>query len=244
MRYRARHRVCAICVRFVCVDACVWPVAPLWQTLQDFITQAELVVSLTAVDALQSDLHQLVWVPNNLLLALEERRIRVSMCISMCDWPRNLFVPTHWSIASIEAFSSSGVFVCVWFMASNGPETCPWLRPYGVINTAFTAQGQQHRPWHHTNSQSCNVCVDVLSFSCLSIYGYPSVTPTTLVHCVCVCIRILASGLECLKMMRGRVRSSWARLTRYSLSRDLAEPSFCPSQRCRNGTIHWKESFT
>ncbi|TNN50122.1 hypothetical protein EYF80_039666 [Liparis tanakae] len=45
-------------------------------------------------------------------------------------------------------------------------------------------------------------------------------------------------------MMRGMARSCWARLTRYSLSRALAAPSCWPSQRCRNGTIHWKASFT
>lgn len=50
------------------------PVAPLRQTFQDVVTEAELVVSLTAVDALQSDPHQLVRVPDDLLLALAQRR--------------------------------------------------------------------------------------------------------------------------------------------------------------------------
>ncbi|TNN50120.1 hypothetical protein EYF80_039664 [Liparis tanakae] len=43
------------------------------RTLQDVVTEAELLISLTAVDALQGDGHQLVWVPDDLLLALEER---------------------------------------------------------------------------------------------------------------------------------------------------------------------------
>lgn len=61
----------------------VWeisPVAPLRQTFQDIITEAELVISLTAVDALQSDPHQLVWVPDDLLLALQHRGRLMSAC--------------------------------------------------------------------------------------------------------------------------------------------------------------------
>lgn len=58
----------------------VSPVAPLRQTLQDVIAEAELVIPLTAVDALQGDGHQLIRVPNDLLLALERRRGEVSVC--------------------------------------------------------------------------------------------------------------------------------------------------------------------
>jgi len=57
----------------VSVCVCVLPVASLRQTLQDVVTEAELLISLTAIDALQGDRHQLVWVPDDLLLALEER---------------------------------------------------------------------------------------------------------------------------------------------------------------------------
>lgn len=62
---------------FVCRSS---PVAPLRQTFQDIVTEAELVISLTAVDALQGDPHQLVWVPDDLLLALKQRQRLMSAC--------------------------------------------------------------------------------------------------------------------------------------------------------------------
>lgn len=62
---------CLHCCRvFVCV---ISPVAPLWQTFQDIVTEAQLIISLTVVDALQGDPHQLVWVPDDLLRALQYR---------------------------------------------------------------------------------------------------------------------------------------------------------------------------
>lgn len=66
-----------LCSAFVCA---ISPVAPLRQTFQDIITEAELVISLTAVDALQSDPHQLVWVRDDLLLALQQRERLMSAC--------------------------------------------------------------------------------------------------------------------------------------------------------------------
>lgn len=57
-------------------------------------------------------------------------------------------------------------------------------------------------------------------------------------------VQIRTSGFECWKMIRGSVRSCWDTLTRYSLNRDFEAPSVWPSQRWRNGTIHWKQSFT
>lgn len=65
----------------------VLPVAPLWQTLQDVITEAKLVISVAAVDTLQGNHHQLVWVPNNFLLTLEkEERTSVSGCERLTRW--------------------------------------------------------------------------------------------------------------------------------------------------------------
>lgn len=49
------------------------PEAPLRQTLQDVVAQAELVVSLAAIDALQRHRHQLVGVPDHFLRILDER---------------------------------------------------------------------------------------------------------------------------------------------------------------------------
>lgn len=56
------------------------PVAPLRQTFQDIIAEAELVISLAAVDALQGDLHQLVRVPDDLLLALQTQG-KTNVCV-------------------------------------------------------------------------------------------------------------------------------------------------------------------
>lgn len=68
--------VAAVVRVFVCI---ISPVAPLRQTFQDIITEAELVISLTAVDALQGHPHQLVRVPDDLLLALQHRGRQMSV---------------------------------------------------------------------------------------------------------------------------------------------------------------------
>ena len=66
----------------LCVFVCS-PVAPLWKTLQDVVAEAELVFSLTAVNTLQSYTHQLVWVPNNLLLALAQTHTHTRVIINI-----------------------------------------------------------------------------------------------------------------------------------------------------------------
>lgn len=66
------------------------------KTLQDVIAQAELVVSLAAVDALQGDLHQLLRVPDHLLLALDDTHTHtvrsvlgcVYVCVHLCEQPK------------------------------------------------------------------------------------------------------------------------------------------------------------
>lgn len=158
------------------VCLCVWPIAPLRQTLQDVITDAELVISLAAVDALQGNRHQLVWVPNNLLLALEKKREEVSKCVLVTNPVVLLYKHTN-ALYQIEYFLPFEC-LCVCSMFSNSQETCPWLCPNGVINITFTAQGYLSG---HDIAQIQSVCV--VSFCCPSIYGWPSVTPS---YTVCV----------------------------------------------------------
>lgn len=117
---------------FVCV---ISPVAPLWQTFQDIITEAELVISLTAVDALQGDPHQLVRVPDDLLLALQQ--------------PGRLMSAVHKYMhqSTADTFSTFVRWCCILCACvcsvcfGVAAATCPWLLPDRVINITSTAQG-------------------------------------------------------------------------------------------------------
>ncbi len=158
----------------------------------------------------------------------DERRQEGSVYV----WRHNFFVHLHWG----ASFSSLSLLVCVCVMhVFSLPGDLSLAVPLRVINWTFTAQGYDTGP---------DIAQTAKETQCGCGCGCVMLTqawwPPTFVF---VCVQILTSGLECWKMMRGRVRSRWAWLTRYSLSRDLAAPSFCPSHRCRNGTIHWKASF-
>lgn len=173
------------------------PVAPLWQTFQDVITEAELVVSLAAVDALQSDPHQLVRVSDDLLLALQ-RRGKMNACVfaSVCIKARR-DIRRRCSSSPSAYVCARAVCVCV-FSSSRGDLS---LALYGVINITSTAQG-------------CSADLGVAQ----------AARPTTArrlprvggpPECDLVSrVWMLTSGLECWKTRSGRVRSCRARLTR------------------------------
>lgn len=143
---------------------------------------------------------------------------------SMCIKAQLTLLVHFWGSAAF--FFLSYVYVCT-LCFGVATATCPWLCPGEVVNITSTAQGRSTGlDAAQTARQTTATC--------------------TLVTRVWPCLRVwmLTSGLECWKMRSGRVRSCWARLTRYSLSRDLAAHSLWPSHLCRNGTIHWKASFT
>lgn len=104
------------------------PVAPLRQTFQDIVAEAELVVSLAAVDALQSDPHQLVRVPDDLLLALQHRGRRMSARPPVCPCISAPLTLLLHSARRCCVFLPPFVLMCVVCRFRVAAATCPWRR--------------------------------------------------------------------------------------------------------------------